>query len=328
MPAARSPILIVAFGGNALIRSDEDGTQKQQYRRALDLAAGILPLVRTGAGLLLIHGNGPQVGQILIQAEEASTRVPSQSLDVCVAQSEGSIAYLLERALRTVLGRAGLARPVSSIITHVRVSRADAALRAPSKPIGPFYTRFRARALRRQLRWPMVEDAGRGYRRVVPSPRPVEVLQLETIRALLDRGHLVIAAGGGGIPVARSAGGEWSGVEAVIDKDLTAGLLAAELHAGKLIMLTDVDQVYLDYGKPQQRPVSSMGLQDARRYLRAGQFPPGSMGPKVKACLQYMERVRGEAIITSVRGLPRALQGRGGTRFVPAPGRAHRRRSA
>jgi carbamate kinase len=247
---------------------------------------------------------------------------------VGVAQSEGSIAYLLERAFRTVLGRAGLGRPVTSILTHVRVSRADPALKDPTKPIGPFYTRFRARSLRRQWHWPMVEDAGRGHRRVVPSPRPVEVLQLDAIRELLRRGHLVVAGGGGGIPVARTVRGEWSGVEAVIDKDFTAGLLARQLDAEQLVILTDVDQVYLDYGTPRQRSLPRLPLEEARRYLKDGQFPPGSMGPKVQACLKYVEHGQGEALITSVRALSRALRGRAGTRFVPAPRRERRRRSA
>ncbi len=328
MSSARARPLVVAFGGNALMRSGEDGTQKQQERRAREVAAGLLPLLRRSAGVLLVHGNGPQVGQILIQAEEASTKVPAQGLDVCVAQSEGSIAYLLERALRETIMKGGLTRSITPIITQVRVDPRDPALRAPTKPIGPFYAPFRAQGLRRQRRWPMVEDSGRGFRRVVPSPRPVEVLQLVAIQTLLDRGHVVIAAGGGGIPVSRTARGEWVGVEAVIDKDYTAALLARHLRARQFIILTDVDQVYLDYGQPRQRAVSRLTLEEARRYLQEGQFPAGSMGPKVEACLEYVEHAGREAIITSVRRLEWALAGRAGTRFVAGARGQSRRKSA
>jgi carbamate kinase len=321
VPRTRNRLAVVAFGGNALVRRGEDGTQKQQALHARELAARLVTLVRRGYGLLLVHGNGPQVGQILIQVEEAATKVPPQSLDVCVAQSEGSIGYLLERALRTELAGADLGRQVTSIVTQVRVDPDDRALWRPTKPIGPFYPRFRAQALRRQGRWPMIEDSGRGHRRVVPSPLPVEVLEVDAIRALLARGHLVIAAGGGGIPVMREDGGEWSGVEAVIDKDYTASLLARELGASLLVILTDVDQVFSDYGTPAQRPLARLDLAEARRLLRAGQFPPGSMGPKVEACVGFLGQGGREALITSTRCLERALAGRAGTRLSPDPAR-------
>ncbi len=321
MHAARPPIAVVAFGGNALVRRGEDGTEREQVARARELAARLLPVLRRGYALLLVHGNGPQVGQILIQVEEAATKVPAQSLDVCVAQSEGSIAYLLERELRTALQGAGLERPVTSIVTQVRVDPDDRALWRPTKPIGPFFPRFRAQSLKRQSRWPMIEDSGRGYRRVVPSPLPVEVLELDAIRALLGLGHVVIAAGGGGIPVLREAKGEWSGVEAVIDKDYTASLLAREVGAALFVILTDVDQVYLDYGQPQQRPLGRLELEEARRYLREGQFPPGSMGPKVEACINFLRAGGSEALITSARRLAKALAGRAGTLLVPAEAR-------
>lgn len=326
MRGARTRIAVVAFGGNALIRVGEDGTQKRQALRARELAGRLIPLLKRGYGLVLVHGNGPQVGQILIQVEEAVNKVPPQSLDLCVAQSEGSIAYLLEREMRTALQQAGLERPVSSIITQVRVDPDDRALWRPTKPIGPFYTRFRAQSLRRQSRWPMIEDAGRGYRRVVPSPLPVEVLQLDAIRALLARGHVVIAAGGGGVPVVRDERGEWTGVEAVIDKDYTASLLAREVGALLFVILTDVDQVYLDYGRPHQRPLARLGLEEARRYLREGQFPPGSMGPKVEACLNYLRAGGHEAVITSARCLEKALAGRAGTRLLGEERRTARAR--
>jgi carbamate kinase len=312
-------VAVVAFGGNALIRRGEDGTQRQQDQHAAEMAAHLVPILRRGFGLLLVHGNGPQVGQILIQVEEAVTKVPPQSLDVCVAQSEGSIAYVLERALRRELERSRLERPITSIVTQVRVDPDDPALWRPTKPIGPFYPRFRAQMLRRQSRWPMIEDSGRGHRRVVPSPMPVEILQLDAVRALLARGHVVIAAGGGGVPVTRAERGEWIGVEAVIDKDYTASLLARQLGASLFVILTDVDHVYLDYGQPHQRALSRLTLAEAQRHLREGQFPPGSMGPKMEASLGYLKAGGKEVLITSARRLDRALAGRAGTRIVPAP---------
>ena len=229
MPRARR--IVVAFGGNALIREGQQGTQWEQLDNAENTARMLLPLVQSGCRLVIVHGNGPQVGNILIQVEEAVTKIPPQSLDVCVAASEGSIGYMLQTAIRNALRRGRVRGSVVTLITEVVVDPGDAGFRRPTKPIGPFYTRYRADYLIHKLGWAMIEDSGRGWRKVVPSPRPIEVVALGAIRDAMDAGHIVIAGGGGGIPVYRTRKGDLRGVEAVIDKDYTAALIATAIEA-------------------------------------------------------------------------------------------------
>lgn len=312
-------ILVVAFGGNALIRHGEDGTQAEQQRNAARLARALVPLLRQRWQMLLVHGNGPQVGNLMLRIEESVTKVPPLSLDFCVAQSQGEIGYLLETSLVNRLRAARVARAVVSVLTHVRVETDDPAFGLPTKPIGPFLSRYRANLLRRERKQTVVEDSGRGFRQVVASPRPVEVLEIDPIRRLLADGFVVIAGGGGGIPVAEFGRGELRGIEAVVDKDYTAGLLARDLEAERLAILTDVDQVYLHYGRKHQRPVPRLTVTDARRFLASGQFPPGSMGPKVETAAAFVERTGGEAIITRPDLLHAALRGKAGTRVVSDP---------
>jgi carbamate kinase len=267
------------------------------------------------------------VGNILIQVEEAVTKVPPQSLDVCVAQSEGSIGYMLELALLNALRRVRLKRQVVTLVTEVIVDQEDAGFRRPTKPIGPFYPRFRADYLMHKQGWNMIEDAGRGWRKVVPSPRPLEVVQMPALKEAVESGHVVIAAGGGGIPVYRTEEGDLKGVEAVIDKDYTAALVATGLGADLLVGLTGVDQVSLNYGQKDERTLRRMTVSEAREHLEAGQFPEGSMGPKVRAGIEFVEAGRGEVVITSPGKLAAAVQGRAGTRIVAAarPRRARAR---
>jgi carbamate kinase len=309
-------LTVVAFGGNALIRRGEEGTQTEQIENSDRLARRLVPLVERGR-LLLVHGNGPQVGNILIQVEEAVTKVPPVSLDVCVAQSEGSIGYLLARSLMNALEKKKVRRQVICLITPILVDRADPGFRKPTKPIGPFYTKYRAEYLMKRQGWLMVEDSGRGYRKVVASPRPAKVLPLAAIRESLEHDWVVIAAGGGGIPVLRSEDGRLKGVEAVIDKDYTAGLLARDLEADRLVILTSVDQVYLNFGRPDQVRAQAFTVSEARHHMREGQFPEGSMGPKIEAAVHFVERTGREALITSPEKLTEALAGKGGTRVVP-----------
>src|SRR5881394_3593415 len=214
-------LAVVAFGGNALLRPEDRGTQAARW---------LAEIVRAGYKLIVVHGNGPQVGNILIQAEEASTKIPPQSLDICVAQTEGSMGFLLQTAIRNRLDSIGTAGEVSTILTEVEVDVNDPAFKRPTKPIGPFFTRYRAEALERDLGWTMREDSGRGWRHVVPSPRPLHILNMKTISRMVAEAAVVIAAGGGGIPVVRGRDGQWRGVEAVIDKDYASALLAVELH--------------------------------------------------------------------------------------------------
>ena len=327
-------LAVVAFGGNALIRRGEEGTQTEQIENSERLAKRLILFLEQGYGLLLVHGNGPQVGNILIQVEEAVTKVPPLSLDVCVAQSEGSIGYLLGRSLENVLSAKRIRREVVCFVTEVLVDRRDPGFRKPTKPIGPFYTRYRAEYLMKRMGWLMVEDSGRGYRKVVPSPRPKQVLSFPAIRDGLKKGWVVIAGGGGGIPVFRSDEGKLKGIEAVVDKDHTAGLLAGELEADLFVILTGVDHVFLNFGRPDQVRAERLTVSEARHHLRDGQFPAGSMGPKIETAAAFAEKTGNEVLITSVDRLREALAGNSGTRVVPdssaasgsAKGRSRKRR--
>ena len=310
-------LAVVAFGGNALLRLEDRGTHEEQVARARQAARWIAELVVRGYHLLVVHGNGPQVGNILIQAEEASTKVPPQSIDVAVAQTEGSMGFLLQQAIRNRLESVGSAAQVATVLTEVQVDANDPAFKRPTKPIGPFFTRYRAEALERDLGWTMREDAGRGWRHVVPSPRPLKILNLEMVSHMLEWAKVVIAAGGGGIPVVRGRDGQWRGIEAVIDKDYASALLAAELKADLYVILTGVATVSLDFGKPSERTLDRISVADAEKHLREGQFPAGSMGPKIEAAVQFVRGGGGEVLITDIEHLRDALDGRAGTRIVP-----------
>ncbi|HEY3175589.1 MAG TPA: carbamate kinase [Candidatus Polarisedimenticolia bacterium] len=311
----RRKLVVVAFGGNALVRAGEDGTQRQQMQHAESLTRSLVKILKKGHDLALVHGNGPQVGHLLVQVEEAITKVPPLSLDVCVAQTEGSIGYLLERALRNEMLVEGIDREVVCLLTQVVVDPRDPGLRSPAKPVGPFYTAYRAAFLRKVRQWRIVEDSGRGYRKVVPSPRPLKIVNIGVIRALLQERHVVIAGGGGGVPVVEEPSGKLRGIEAVIDKDLTAAMMGRDLHADLLVVLTDVDNVCLNYGRKNERPLTRMSVKEAERHLRRGQFPPGSMGPKIEAAVQFARSTGHDVIITSLRRCVSALSGRGGTRI-------------
>jgi carbamate kinase len=326
MPRRRR--IVIAFGGNALIKKGQEGTQWEQLENAEETARMLLPLLRDGHDLLLVHGNGPQVGNILIQVEEAVNKVPPLSLDVCVAASEGSIGYMLELALGNAIRQERLRRQVVTMITEVVVDQEDEGFRRPTKPIGPFYTRFRADFLIHKNGWNMVEDAGRGWRKVVPSPRPLEIVQMPLMQEAFAAGHLVIAAGGGGVPVYRAEDGALKGVEAVIDKDYTAALAALGVGADLLVTLTGVDHVSLNFGRPDQTRLRRMTVTEARAHLGSGQFPEGSMGPKVRSGIDFVERSGHEVLITSAPRLAQAVRGRAGTRIVPDAPAARRRRGA
>jgi len=253
-----------------------------------------------------------------VQAEEASTKIPPQSLDVCVAQTEGSIGFMLQQAIRNRLESIGLgAGEVATILTEVEVDPADPAFKRPTKPIGPFFTRYRAEALERDLGWTMKEDSGRGWRHVVPSPRPLRILNVNTVSRMLDAAAVVIAAGGGGIPVVKGRDGQWRGIEAVIDKDYASAKLAADLNADLFLILTGVPKVALDFGKPTQREVDRLTVAEAEKHLAEGQFPPGSMGPKIESALEFVKATGKQVLITDVDVLREALQGNGGTAIVP-----------
>lgn len=307
---------VVAFGGNALLTSKDHGTIDEQLRRAEAAAEWLAGLVRAGHEVAIVHGNGPQVGQVLIQMEEGATKVPPGTLDAAVAQTQGSIGYLLELSLRNRLARDGLTgRDVATVLSLVVVDGGDPGFEEPSKPIGPFFSAYRAEQLQRDQQWVMKEDSGRGWRKVVASPRPLEILGVGALERFLADGYVVIAGGGGGVPVVRE-NGRLRGVEAVIDKDFTASLLARALGADLLLNLTGVAEVRKNYGRPDERPLSELTADEARELLDQGHFPAGSMGPKIRATLDFVEATGHMALITDIDTLPAALEGEGGTRIV------------
>jgi carbamate kinase len=311
-----SQSILLAVGGNSLIRAGEKGTVAEQLANARRTAAAITGLIREGYRLVVTHGNGPQVGAELLRSERAADQVPGQTLDVCGAASQGEIGYMLVQSLDDELAAAGLRVPVVSLVTQCVISAHDAAMQHPTKPIGPFYSRIQAEQRQHQLGWQIVEDAARGYRRVVPSPEPVEIVELEVIRSLMNEGVLVVACGGGGIPVVRDHG-TLHGVEAVIDKDRASALLASQLGVDIFAISTDTDAVYLDYKQPTQRPLGRVRVSKVERYLEQGQFPQGNMGPKVESALHFLKDGGREVVITSYEHLCEAIAGRAGTHIIP-----------
>lgn len=310
--------MLIAVGGNSLIRAGEKGTVAEQIANARRTAAAIIGLIRDGWRLVITHGNGPQVGAALLRSERAADQVPAHTLDVCGAATQGEIGYLLGQSLNDELAAAGLKVPVVGIVTQTLVSREDPAMQHPTKPIGPFYSRADAEERKRLHGWEIVEDAARGYRRVVPSPEPIEIVELEVIRDLVNDGVLVVACGGGGVPVVRANGGV-AGVEAVIDKDRASALLAAKLGVDVFAISTDTDFVYLDYKKPTQRPLTRVTASEMARHYHEGHFPPGNMGPKVESVLRFLRDRGREAVITSYEHLYAAITSSAGTHIVPDP---------
>jgi len=308
--------MLLAVGGNSLIRAGEKGTIAEQRANARRTAAEIVGLCRDGYRIVLTHGNGPQVGAALLRSERGASQVPGHSLDVCDASTQGEIGYLLQQSLESEIKASGLHVPVVTVLTQSVVSPDDPAMRRPSKPIGPFYSQADAEERKRQFGWEIVEDAARGYRRVVPSPEPIEIVELEVIQDLVEQGVLVIACGGGGIPVVWK-NGRLEGVEAVIDKDRASALLASRLGVDRFVISTDTDYVYLDYKKPSQRALPEVTATDLEAYLQAGHFPPGNMGPKVESVLRFLRAGGREAVITSCENLRRAVAGLAGTHILP-----------
>jgi carbamate kinase len=314
----KQKIALIAFGGNALLPENQRGLQEEQMRNAQHAARLMVHIVRKGYELIIVHGNGPQVGNLLIQMEEAVTKVPPFSLDICDAMTEGSMGFMLEKAVINELRIHSIDKEVATLVTQVVVDKEDPAFLNPTKPVGPFYTKYRAQALAKEKKWAMIEDAGRGYRKVVPSPKPIDVVSKWVIRDLVCAGRIVIAAGGGGIPIVINGRGHFAGVEAVIDKDYVASLIAREVKVDLFIILTGIERVFLDFGTPQERPIESLTVEQAQEYLAQGQFPRGSMGPKIAAAIEYIQAGGKEVLITSASHLKAALLNRSGTRLAAA----------
>ena len=311
-----SKLVLVAVGGNALIRANEVGTAELQFQNAIDTGTTVVRLIRAGHRVVLTHGNGPQVGATLMRSERAAHHAYRMPLDVCVAATQGEVGYYLQYAMWQMMQKEKVHVPVVSLVTQVRVDKDDPAFRHHTKPIGPFYTKEVAERYQHQLKWEMVEDS-HGYRRVVSSPEPKEIIELDAIRACVDRGLVVITGGGGGIPVFNDHVTD-KGVEAVIDKDLTSGLLAKELNADVFAIATEVEHVFVDYQKPTQRQLDAITAQECRKYYEEGQFPEGNMGPKIKAALLYLERGGKQVIITDIEHLYDAIEGKAGTHIFAA----------
>lgn len=308
--------ILLAVGGNSLIRAGQRGTIEEQRANARLTAECIAEIAGRGHDLIVTHGNGPQVGSQLLRSESGSSQTYTLPLDVCVAMTQGEIGYTLQNTLQDVLRHRGIRRSVVTVVTQVVVDPDDPAFQKPTKPIGPFYSREMAEQKRRELSWNIVEDAARGYRRVVPSPLPQEIVELEVIRGCLDQGSIVIAAGGGGIPVVRRDGG-FKGTEAVIDKDRASALLAAKLEFEHFIISTEVEQVYLNFRKPNQQPLGRIDATAAREYLAAGHFSEGSMKPKIEAALDFLAGGGRHVAITDPEHLAAAVDGTAGTHILP-----------
>lgn len=308
--------LLVAVGGNAIHPGGIAGTPDEQRAIVAETAGALLPLMQLDTELIVTHGNGPVVGKILMRQAVARDRVVPMPLDICVAHSQGGIAYLLMQAFENALRAADSARQVVCLLTQVEVDAQDPAFARPTKPIGYFYTADEADALQRELGWPMREDAGRGWRLAVASPEPRRILDLSLVDALAKSGAIVIAGGGGGIPVVCDATHARRGVEAVVDKDLTSALMARSLGIDVMMILTGVSRVAIHFGTPQATALDRLSLSDARRYLADGHFPTGSMGPKIQAAIRFLETGGTRAVIAHLLEALPALRGEAGTQIV------------
>jgi len=305
--------VVIALGGNAILQPGQEGSVDEQLDNIDATVGQIARIIADGDRVVLTHGNGPQIGAIMIQNAAARDKVPAMPMDVCGAKSQGMLGYMIQQRLSAALKEVGVQSPIASLITQVSVDESDPAFARPTKPVGPFYSEAEARAGEEAgENW--VNDADRGWRRVVPSPEPEGIVESESIQALVDAGVVVICGGGGGVPVVAGDSG-YRGVEAVIDKDFASQALAQEIGADVLMILTDVRHVMLNYGKPNAEPLSEVSVAEAERYVQEGHFGAGSMAPKVRACLRFT-RHGGEAVITSLDSAVQALGGEAGTRFA------------
>ncbi|MFA5139119.1 MAG: carbamate kinase [Elusimicrobiota bacterium] len=310
-------LYVVAIGGNALLRPKERGTAQEQQNNAEITCEQLECLLKPEYHLVFTHGNGPQVGNIVLQNELAAQEVPPLTLDSCVAESEGSMGHYLQLGMLNALRRRNMRRYVVTTITQVVVDPKDPAFKNPTKPIGKFYSEAEAKVLGEERGWTMMEDAKRGWRRVVPSPKPVKVIQRHMIRTQVLFGDIVIALGGGGVPVMIKPDKSYAGVEAVIDKDLASALLASSIKADALIILTAVPNVYINFKKPDEKALANVTPDELARYLKEGHFAVGSMKPKIEAALYHLAHDGRKVIITDIESLPKALQGKAGTRVEP-----------
>jgi len=310
--------VVLALGGNAIIPERGTGRIEEQIEVTRSTVVQLVDTIKKGTKLIVTHGNGPVVGNIVIRNEAAKDIIPPMPLDICGADSQGGLGYMIQQVFFNELKKAGIEKSVVTVVTQVIVDSDDPAFTNPTKPIGPFYDRSTASRLASEKGWVVIEDAGRGYRRVVPSPRPLEIVEAEVIRELADAGKIVIGVGGGGIPVVRTRDGTLRGVEAVIDKDFASSVLARVLGAEAFVIGTAVPKVAVHFGKRDQYDIDMMSVVEAKRYLAAGEFPPGSMGPKIEAAIEFLEGGGKEVIIASCSEIGRAIEGGAGTKMIPS----------
>ncbi len=312
-----SKLAVIALGGNAIIAKGQKGTISEQFENVRRTVAPVVELMEQGYNFIVTHGNGPQVGNLLLQNELSKAEVPEIPLAMLDAMTCGSMGYMIEQCLQNEMIRRGIWRNVVTIPAQIIVDRYDPAMEHPTKPIGPFYTEQQARELIREKGWLVQEDAGRGWRRFVASPYPIDIVEKDAIRELLRQQYLLITGGGGGIPVSHGEDGSLTGVDCVIDKDLASMKLAIAVHARTLIIITGVPKVTLNYGTPQEKPLDRITLAQARHYFQDGQFPAGSMGPKMMAAIEFVQADPGNrVIITDEKSLLAAIEGNEGTHIV------------
>jgi carbamate kinase len=311
-----SKLAVLAIGGNSLIKDKNHIALSWQYEAVKETGKYIAELISEGMSVVITHGNGPQVGFIYRRGELGRHELPLIPLDICGADTQGAIGYMIQKALLNHFRRMGVAKKVTTVVTQTLVNMDDPSFEHPTKPIGSFMSEEEALANRKEFGWEVVEDAGRGFRRVVPSPIPREIIELDVIRLLIERGYVVVATGGGGIPVIRNGMGEIEGVEAVIDKDLASSLLARNLGADTFIISTAIDAVYLNFGKEDQKPIRQTTLPEIKRFLAQGHFKPGSMKPKIESIILFLEGGGRKAIITSPENLLKSVRGESGTTIV------------
>ncbi len=317
MAVSNREIIVLALGGNAILQRRERGTFDQQYRNVQATMAQVADLVADGLQVVITHGNGPQIGATLLRHELSKRTVPALPLHACGAETQGFLGYVIQQTLQSELAQRGQDRAVVTILTQVEVDREDSAFQNPTKPVGPFYSESEKREMEKSGKgWMFVEDSGRGYRRVVPSPDPKAVVEGAAIKKLVHDGAVVIACGGGGIPVAGSGPSRY-GVDAVIDKDLSAERLATTIGASRLVILTDVQGVFLNYGRKNEELLSKVNLKELSKHARTGQFASGSMGPKVEAVVRFLRNGGGSAVIAYLGSLKDAVEGHSGTQITP-----------
>lgn len=309
--------IVIALGGNALQAAGKPATAEAQLEVVKETSAYIADIIAKGYKVVIAHGNGPQVGRIVLQNEAASEITPSLPFDVCGAESQGYIGYHIQQGLSEVLRHRGIHKEVATVVTQVVVDQDDPKFKNPSKPIGPFYKEEEAKKIADEKGYVMKEDAGRGWRRVVASPLPVEIVELNAVKTLVDNGFIVVTVGGGGIPVVKDANGDLSGVAAVIDKDLASEKLAEDLDVDALVILTAVEKVSINFKKPDQKDLDTLTVDQAKQYIKEGHFAPGSMLPKIEAAIKFVESKPGrKAIITSLDKAVEALEGKAGTTLL------------